>query len=723
MKKFLLFSLIVMLLTAICVFGCGFMMTPQPALVAENMAVGNVLYLGSTRGGDVKFYMVDGEGQVNHSFATTQPGQLEAMVGSGDDLYISMRDLGKSTIEKWSSGKTVQTVGVLEQGTVNQVLDLAYYQDELYVTGIMSDGVSLGIYQMKEEGFELTQMYNLTGIDVVDAIYFNRELLVQNLSGNVYLVDETGVKLVKEPVENTGFLVHNGASLTYYDIDANTSTNYSGDSTTITDLDTNQEVKNAVGGGNFWAVTVNNLGYATLLHGNGAEMVEGISVTGTAEWYMEEGQTLLFVCLGIVAVLVGAMFLTYAVMKHSKRLVLKALCITVWYAALVGFGLYWVEASGMVNMARSTWFMSVLTGLSLIYILFICSMVYPMGKMATFAENIYKGDYTRFPQKLPGDEVGRIGHGLNGIASQLEQTAYNNRKTMRVYNRFVPKDIQNIFGKSSVMELESGQATTLTTMIGVVSVSNRYEVRKNVKDETYTGWMMHTLNTINSVAKNHRAVPAGTGCSLQGVNLLYHDNPNDAMTYGIELFSRQRGGDAYAKIPINYSFMVHYGDAIYGMGGDADQAFMFLASQELETLQAYQDRMGQAGVRMVMTEQAQKQVTSPVDYRYLGFIGEGSSGFKMYEVLNVLPEKERQLKLRTAEDFEKGLMLFYKNDFYLARNKFSAIVKKNPTDGIARWYVFACERAFQNGGKDSSYSLFSHSELDVKAEKQAPSYV
>lgn len=42
----------------------------------------------------------------------------------------------------------------------------------------------------------------------------------------------------------------------------------------------------------------------------------------------------------------------------------------------------------------------------------------------------------------------------------------------------------------------------------------------------------------------------------------------------------------------------------------------------------------------------------------------------------------------------RALQLYYDNDLYLARSTFADILEECPADGIARWYVFACEERF-----------------------------
>ena len=84
-----------------------------------------------------------------------------------------------------------------------------------------------------------------------------------------------------------------------------------------------------------------------------------------------------------------------------------------------------------------------------------------------------------------------------------------------------------------------------------------------------------------------------------------------------------------------------------------------------------------------------------------------SGAYKLYEVLDAYPGLERELRRGYDQRFQEAINLFYHNDFYLARNVFSSLLRACPGDGIARWYLFACEHFFnQEGDAEPDYSLF-----------------
>ncbi len=63
-----------------------------------------------------------------------------------------------------------------------------------------------------------------------------------------------------------------------------------------------------------------------------------------------------------------------------------------------------------------------------------------------------------------------------------------------------------------------------------------------------------------------------------------------------------------------------------------------------------------------------------------------------YEILDAYPIQNRNDRKRALSYFENGLKLFYKNDYYLARNEFVECFKLCEHDELTLWYIFQCEK-------------------------------
>ena len=95
---------------------------------------------------------------------------------------------------------------------------------------------------------------------------------------------------------------------------------------------------------------------------------------------------------------------------------------------------------------------------------------------------------------------------------------------------------------------------------------------------------------------------------------------------------------------------------------------------------------------MLFRSKNREDLDGPV--RYLGYLllSDSQERIRLYEVLDACPLREGKQKALTDQKFQKGLSLFYQHDFYLARSTFNEVLRENPEDSMAKWYLFTCEK-------------------------------
>ena len=101
-------------------------------------------------------------------------------------------------------------------------------------------------------------------------------------------------------------------------------------------------------------------------------------------------------------------------------------------------------------------------------------------------------------------------------------------------------------------------------------------------------------------------------------------------------------------------------------------------------------------IGLVVTKDMLMHENVDVNTRYMGFIimqmgKETEKRLEFYEVLDAETASAHEPKERLKARFKNALELFYKKDFYLARNTFTDIMRHSPDDELAKWYLFECE--------------------------------
>jgi hypothetical protein len=283
------------------------------------------------------------------------------------------------------------------------------------------------------------------------------------------------------------------------------------------------------------------------------------------------------------------------------------------------------------------------------------------------------------------------------------------------FYRFVPRGIEKLLNRSGVTEISSGDVVSVKDNLCILSVNNKEEALERIDDQGFMTFVNNCFSTIYEHVQNHNGMLLSGDFNLSALPILFTGN-SDSKTSSAGIHFALNLIDSppeSAEIDVQPDFflMLHHSKFLYGIAGTEEKAFPFLSSYEMNFLSSHSQNLRSLGARIVMTEQYFNKLPSEINVsnRFIGFISsqDGCYSYKLYEVLNCYSDSERSVRTGYDEKFQKAIRLFYKNDFYLARNEFSAILRSNPNDGVVRWYVFACEHFFNNDDLSKiTYNLF-----------------
>ena len=315
------------------------------------------------------------------------------------------------------------------------------------------------------------------------------------------------------------------------------------------------------------------------------------------------------------------------------------------------------------------------------------------------------------PRELePGrDELSQMNLAMQEMCMGLSIRDYEMSETIRAYKRFVPQRLTRMLNRPTIAEVSLGDSRRITTNVGLFTVGNREEVRAVLEDKAFVDFISETFSTFNACVQGNHGSMISCALRLSCMETMFPKDPADGVQAGLDFMGRigQRS-DADGPVP-KAMMILHKASFLYGMAGKPARLFPYISSAELEFLERYTNKFHDSGTRLVMTEEylAEMQNTS-FAVRYIGFISDGDkNAYKIYEVLDVYPEMERKLRIEYDKRFQEAINLFYHNDFFLARNLFSTLLRVCPDDGIARWYLFACEHCFNHAGEEAvDYRLF-----------------
>jgi hypothetical protein len=301
-------------------------------------------------------------------------------------------------------------------------------------------------------------------------------------------------------------------------------------------------------------------------------------------------------------------------------------------------------------------------------------------------------------------EIGNIQKSVQEVCLSLSIREYEMTVAMKNYQRFMPQDLDRMLERANLMEIEYGDVASGEGDFGLVTTVHEHG-RFGANERRFLDFVFAAFQSIYAAA-NGDAVFLSTSFSLTGFGLLFRKGAADGVRMGIRLATETVETPEGVPKP-EFLLILHRTRYEYGATGREARAITFLSSYELGLLTRLSPKLSTLGVKLIVTERYGKNLADTVSSRYIGYVTSSDEqiGIKLYEALDVCGESAKAHRKQYNEKFQEAIRLYYKNDFYLARNIFSEIFKNCPDDGVAKWYIFACERLFNR----TDFSTINHS--------------
>lgn len=295
------------------------------------------------------------------------------------------------------------------------------------------------------------------------------------------------------------------------------------------------------------------------------------------------------------------------------------------------------------------------------------------------------------------NEMRSLCNSLYQMSTDAARTSYLKYKALQAYCRFAPKEIERILGRQSILDVQPEDNVRLCAAVAFLSYN-----MEGIQDEAgYVKQLNRNYEVLGSVREEYGGIVVSAGSDLSTLQVLFREEMEKALRFGLDLAAHREDGREHGVF-----ILLHRAPFVYGVAGDENQTFPYVHSRELKILERHIDEIRSLNVHMAVTDYVYEAVGQETRARYIGFIEDSGCRFRLYEILDACPAKERQSRIDTEERFEKALNLFYQGDFYLARNVFSEVLKDSPSDRVAKRYLFLCEHCLSGGGEHTSYGLF-----------------
>lgn len=349
---------------------------------------------------------------------------------------------------------------------------------------------------------------------------------------------------------------------------------------------------------------------------------------------------------------------------------------------------------------------------SIIIVLYQLMQAADLRKLAFGLKSLANGEENIEKPVVYGRDLNMMWNSIFEIDKNVRLTNRAKFQIFEAYYRFAPKKIEKILQKDSITEVHGGDVVQMEGTMALLSTTgqrntNRVDIER----------MNRFLSMIEKHQETRDGIYVSNNGDLSRMKVLFIES-TETISFGVELLYELR--EWQQKEYANATILLHYAPFVYGIAGTQNQSAAFLASRETEELEEYMDWFRSIHIPLIVTDTVKEREDRLTDVRYIGFIKswiDTDGKIDLYEVLDANSGRIRQLKMRTKAQFEEAIRTFYRQDFYLARNAFTEILKEFPEDEIVTWYLFECEYYLNEDADTSDFSGALHLEKHKKRRK------
>lgn len=329
---------------------------------------------------------------------------------------------------------------------------------------------------------------------------------------------------------------------------------------------------------------------------------------------------------------------------------------------------------------------------SILLIISFTRVLGPLREIIRVLERFSRGRWNERLKSKTNDELADISRVFNKMADDIQVQLFHLKTLSDTYYRFIPQRIFLLMGKENLGDLELGSHVEGDYSILCADLHLR------ASGLGYRGVQELTnlfFSIIHKAGSDVEATLVADSIDLRSLKLICPDADNAvglAMAAIAQIDSYNATAGVEARLDV--SFFLHNTHMFFGVFGDEERYIPAMVSEELAALLESSDTYRQAASRIVVTETA----LSTLDreryfYRFIGKAGVGGKrDTGIYDFYDSSPPAIIRLFSDTQPTFDKAMQLYQEDRFYDAKNLFTIVLRENQYDGVARHYVFRCER-------------------------------
>ena len=281
----------------------------------------------------------------------------------------------------------------------------------------------------------------------------------------------------------------------------------------------------------------------------------------------------------------------------------------------------------------------------------------------------------------------------NSLEHRVAQRTAELLELNTALERFVPHQLLRLLNKSNIIDVQLGDQVQRNMTILFSDVRDFTSLSEQMTPQENFNFINSYLSRVSPIIREHNGyIDKYIGDAIMA---LFPETANDALCAAIEmcravtLYNTHRA--TYGYRPISIGIGLHTGSVMLGVIGEAERIEGTVISDAVNLAARLEGITRLYGASIVISEQMLFSTENPNRYtfRFLDKVKvKGKQDpVSVFEILDGYPEAEKEIKIITRQDFEKGLLHYHSQEFDRAMIYFQNVLAIDESDKAAMLYL------------------------------------
>ena len=286
-----------------------------------------------------------------------------------------------------------------------------------------------------------------------------------------------------------------------------------------------------------------------------------------------------------------------------------------------------------------------------------------------------------------------VEYSLNKINENYKQKQAIIENTNSEFEKFIPKQIIQMFGKKNVLQLEVGSKIQKEVTTLFCDIRNSEAVSSTLSMEENFNYINSYLNLVSPLVRKHNGfVDKYLGDGVLAV----FTSPDQAINcaHAICRIITQKNIQNRSMPNLDVGIGINTSDVVFGVVGDEVRKAPTIISNTMDIANKMQDICKKYGSVIVFSKNTLNSISGKtnISYRYIGNVQleDIKEQISLFESLNAYPRQKRDRLEKYRTEFEEGVRKYNNAKFAEAQTIFENVYRQEKDDKVCYVYYNKC---------------------------------